>query len=64
MESSLNNVEMYKKLPKNMDTKVLKKVTDFANKYSHCFDQKGKEIEYLTDFEMKTSKFLWSSQNS
>jgi len=57
MESYLNNVQLYKKLPKCVDNnKILKLVTDFTLKYSHCFDQKGK-VEYLTNFELKTSNF-------
>ena len=53
----LNNFDVYKKLPKNIDSKVMGKIKSLMDKYKTCFDKKGKEIEYITDFEYKTANF-------
>lgn len=54
MNSCLNN-DNYKKLHRNLDSKVMKHISDLAAKYSLCFGKK--EVDFLTDFEHKTSNF-------
>ncbi|NQY54827.1 MAG: hypothetical protein HRT42_14805, partial [Campylobacteraceae bacterium] len=53
----LSNSEVYKKLPKNLDNKVMNNIKNLTNKYKLCFDKKGKEIKYITDFNFKMANF-------
>ena len=55
INSSLNDSSIYKKLPKNKDKKVMSKIKTFTNKFRACFDPKGKEKEYIEDFDFQTA---------
>ena len=52
--SILKDTETYKKLPKNIDTTALKRITDLTNK--HREELTEKEIKYLTNSYHKTSQ--------
>ena len=53
----LSNSDVYKKLTKNVDNKIMHSIKNLTNKYKSCFDIKGKEIKYITDFKYKTANF-------
>ena len=57
----INNVlqdsTTYKKLNKNIDSKIFKLVKAFTTEFSYCFDINGKEIDYLTNFDFRTANF-------
>ena len=57
IDNVLHDASTYKKLPKNRDKKILKQVKDFTTKFSQCFDINGKEVEYLTEFDIKSANF-------
>ena len=48
---------LYEKFENNPDFEVIKQLHTFIQKYNNCFDSKGKEIDYLTNFDFETANF-------
>ena len=57
MDNYLSDGAFYMKLHRNLDNKVMKKISLFTAKYSHCLDANNKEKDFLTDFEHKPANF-------
>ena len=55
VNASLNNHDIYKKLPQNTDKKVITRINTFTAKYRSCFDKMGKEKKYIADFDFTTA---------
>lgn len=53
----LNTNPVYKQLSKNVDTTVVKELNNLIIKHNHCFDQRGKEKDYLINFDFQTANF-------
>jgi hypothetical protein len=51
----LTDTAFYVKLPGNPDKNILRSLKQLCHKYTHLL--KEKELDYLTNFEMKTSNF-------
>ena len=51
----LNDQQYYQELPENMDKKTMRAIKKLVSKFSQCMTEK--EIDYLTNFEVKTSNF-------
>ena len=56
MEKTLNS-KSYKKLPLNCDFSVLNSIRKLANFHNKCFDPKGKEINYISNFDFQSANF-------
>ena len=56
MENHLNT-RVYKKLPPNCDLTVLNSIRKLSKFYEKCFDAKGKEINYISNFDFKSANF-------
>ena len=48
---------LYENFENNPDFEVIKQFHTFIQKYNNCFDSKGKEIDYLTNFDFETANF-------
>ena len=57
MESYLRDTNTYRKLPGNLDNKILASISKFTAKYKHSFDQSGKEQDFLINFDHKPANF-------
>ena len=55
--SNILDNTLYEKLENNPDFEVIKQYHHFIQKYSQCFDSKGKEIDYLINFDFETANF-------
>ncbi|NQY54726.1 MAG: hypothetical protein HRT42_14280, partial [Campylobacteraceae bacterium] len=53
----LDNINVYKKLGKNIDRKIMHRIKNLTQKYRSCFDKNGKEIKYISNFDFKTANF-------
>ena len=51
------NSRSYKKLPLNCDFTVLNAIRKLADFHKKCFDSKGKEINYISNFDFQTANF-------
>ena len=47
----------YKKLPQNCDFTVLNSIRKLAKFHGNCFDPKGKEINYISNFDFQSANF-------
>ena len=56
MEKTLNS-KSYKKLPINCDFSVLNSIRKLGNFHEKCFDPKGKEINYISNFDFTSANF-------
>ena len=57
IEKILSDSNKYRKEDKNPNTVHLKKLKDFAKDFSGCFDTKGKEVDFILNFDIKTANF-------
>ena len=56
MEKTLNS-RAYKRLPLNCDFTVLNSIRKLAKFHEKCFDPKGKEINYMSNFDFQSANF-------
>lgn len=57
IETILSDENKYKKETKNPNNKHLKSLKDFTKDFSNCFDTKGKELDFVLNFDVKLANF-------
>ena len=57
INSQLSDCTKYCQEDKNPNNKYLKLLKDFTDEFSSCFDERGKEVDFILNFETKLANF-------
>ena len=57
INSMLKDSSKYKKEKKNPNNKYFKSLNDFTLQFASCFDEKGKELDFVLNFDSKLANF-------